>query len=160
MAARWVASPSLPNFTEAKAPSSEASELPCKVVQLRGEPRGARTHDPRLKSLDPKNPVSCSHSQPVETVSPDAPGQSNRSQPTPAPRNDSATALATHFSAPHGHELDRLLSIRQVAERLGLCTRTVYDLCSDGRLPCVRIVNVVRVRPAELEAFIARAMRP
>ena len=50
---------------------------------------------------------------------------------------------------------DHLLSVRQVAARLGLCTRTVYELCERGELPHVRISNAIRVVPADLAAFVA-----
>ncbi len=50
---------------------------------------------------------------------------------------------------------DGLLSVREAAEQLGLCTATVYGLCADKALPHVRILNAVRIAPADLAAFIA-----
>ena len=50
---------------------------------------------------------------------------------------------------------DRLLSVKQVAERLSVTTATVYGLCAAGRLPHVRILNVIRIAPSDLAAFIA-----
>jgi excisionase family DNA binding protein len=50
---------------------------------------------------------------------------------------------------------DGLLSVRKAAEQLGLCTATVYGLCADGALPHIRILNAIRIAPADLEAFIA-----
>jgi excisionase family DNA binding protein len=61
------------------------------------------------------------------------------------------TRLRTSNAAP-------LLSVRQVAARLGVCTATVYALCGRAELPHVRIRNVIRVLPADLEAFL-RARR-
>ena len=52
------------------------------------------------------------------------------------------------------HASDRLLSVKQVAERLGVTTATVYGLCADGRLAHVRILNTIRVVPGDLAAFI------
>ena len=49
---------------------------------------------------------------------------------------------------------DILLSVKQVAERLSVATATVYGLCAGGRLPHVRILNVIRVAPGDLAAFI------
>jgi excisionase family DNA binding protein len=49
---------------------------------------------------------------------------------------------------------DRLLSVKQVAEHLGVTTATVYGLCADGRLAHVRILNTIRVAPGDLAAFI------
>ena len=50
---------------------------------------------------------------------------------------------------------DRLLSIKQVAEHLGVTTATVYGLCAHGRLAHVRILNIIRVEPSDLSEFIA-----
>ena len=50
----------------------------------------------------------------------------------------------------------RLLSAREVAERLGVSTRTVYELCARGELVHVRILNAIRVAPVDLEAFTAQ----
>ena len=50
---------------------------------------------------------------------------------------------------------DRLLSVRQAAAQLGLCTATIYGLCADGALAHIRILNTIRIAPADLAAFIA-----
>jgi excisionase family DNA binding protein len=47
-----------------------------------------------------------------------------------------------------------LLSVRQAAGRLGVCTATVYALCARGALPHVRMLNAIRVTPGDLEAFV------
>lgn len=47
----------------------------------------------------------------------------------------------------------RLLSVREVAARLGVCTSTVYKLCNGGRLAHVRVSNAIRVEPSALEAL-------
>jgi excisionase family DNA binding protein len=54
---------------------------------------------------------------------------------------------------------DRLLSVRQVAERLGVCTATVYTLCERGQLAHVRVLNAIRIAPADLARFVAAARR-
>ena len=55
---------------------------------------------------------------------------------------------------------DGLLSVRKAAEQLGLCTATVYGLCAEGALRHIRILNAIRIAPADLEAFIeARRIR-
>jgi excisionase family DNA binding protein len=51
---------------------------------------------------------------------------------------------------------ERLLTVREVAERLGVCTSTVYGLCERGDLPHVRVSNAIRIRPTDLDAFLAR----
>jgi len=45
--------------------------------------------------------------------------------------------------------------VAEVAEQLGVCAATVYRLCESGALPHVRIVNSIRVRPADLDALLA-----
>jgi len=47
-----------------------------------------------------------------------------------------------------------LLSVRQVAGQLGVCTATVYALCANGELRHVRVLNAIRVAPSDLEAFV------
>ncbi len=54
----------------------------------------------------------------------------------------------------------RLLTVREVAERLAVSTATVYALVERGELPHVRVSNAIRVAPADLAAFIeARRVR-
>jgi excisionase family DNA binding protein len=54
---------------------------------------------------------------------------------------------------------DGLLSVREVAQELGVCTATVYRLCAEGQLAHVRILNAVRVAPRDLADFIDRRRR-
>jgi excisionase family DNA binding protein len=49
----------------------------------------------------------------------------------------------------------RLLTVAEVAEELAVCTATVYKLVGRGALPCVRVLNAIRVRREELDAFVA-----
>jgi excisionase family DNA binding protein len=48
-----------------------------------------------------------------------------------------------------------LLSVRQVAELLGVSTATVYRLCERGDLQHFRISNAIRVSVNDLSAFLA-----
>ena len=52
-----------------------------------------------------------------------------------------------------------LLSVRDVAARLGVCTATVYRLAGDGQLVHVRVLNAIRVAPRDLDAFIEAQRR-
>jgi excisionase family DNA binding protein len=54
---------------------------------------------------------------------------------------------------------EKLLTIREVAERLGVCRATVYAMVERGALPAVRIGSAVRVHPADLQALVARRRR-
>ncbi|MFE3195267.1 helix-turn-helix domain-containing protein [Nocardia sp. NPDC059240] len=48
---------------------------------------------------------------------------------------------------------DRLYSVEDVAERLGLHVRTVRGYVRDGKLPATRIGKQYRINQADLEAF-------
>ncbi|MBI5524923.1 MAG: helix-turn-helix domain-containing protein [Deltaproteobacteria bacterium] len=48
-----------------------------------------------------------------------------------------------------------LLKVGDVAARLGVCNATVYSWCSEGLLPHIRVVNVIRVTPEDLQAFLS-----
>lgn len=54
---------------------------------------------------------------------------------------------------------ERLLSVTQVAERLGLSKHTVYILCGRGEIPSTRIANRIRVPQAALEQFVQDHMQ-
>ncbi|WP_107655311.1 helix-turn-helix domain-containing protein [Nocardia suismassiliense] len=51
---------------------------------------------------------------------------------------------------------DRLYSVEQVAERLGLHVRTIRNYVRDGRLTAVRIGKQYRIAHEDLEAFTGR----
>ncbi len=51
--------------------------------------------------------------------------------------------------------MERLLTVRQVAEQLGICAATVYKWAASGALPHIRIVNVIRVRRQDLTPLLA-----
>ncbi len=53
----------------------------------------------------------------------------------------------------------RLMSVREVATRLGVSTATVYGLCERGELRHVRVSNSIRLRVADIEDFIRRSGR-
>jgi excisionase family DNA binding protein len=50
---------------------------------------------------------------------------------------------------------DRLLRVTEVAEMLAVGPWRIYQVCETGELPHIRINNSIRVRPKDLEAFIA-----
>jgi len=51
--------------------------------------------------------------------------------------------------------VERLLTVRQVAEQLGVCAATVYKWAAAGVLPHIRVVNVIRVRHQDLTRLLA-----
>lgn len=50
---------------------------------------------------------------------------------------------------------ERLLTVRQVAEKLQVSTATVYKLVNGGELAHLRVANAIRVAPSDLASFIA-----
>ena len=52
--------------------------------------------------------------------------------------------------------MEKLLSIEDVAEILGLEYKTIYRLIRGGGLPAARVGRVYRVDRADLEAFLER----
>jgi len=54
-------------------------------------------------------------------------------------------------------ECDRLLTVKDVAKQLGVCSATVYRLCDRGELPYLRIVDSMRILPLDLVAYLTRA---
>jgi excisionase family DNA binding protein len=52
-----------------------------------------------------------------------------------------------------------LLSVRQVAKFLGVCAATVYALCEQRKLPHFRVLNAIRIDPADLKRFLVRTRR-
>ena len=55
---------------------------------------------------------------------------------------------------------DELLSADDVAQYLELEPVTIYRWCRDGRLPCMKLGKVWRIRRRALEAFMRQAERP
>lgn len=52
-----------------------------------------------------------------------------------------------------------LLSVRQVAESLGVSAPIVYRLCDRGELAHVRVMNAIRIAPEDLAAYVAARRR-
>jgi len=52
--------------------------------------------------------------------------------------------------------VDRLLSVREVAERLGVHPSTIYGLSECGELHHAWVSNAIRIALADLEAYLAR----
>jgi excisionase family DNA binding protein len=51
---------------------------------------------------------------------------------------------------------ETLMRIPQVAQYLNISQSMAYRLVQNGDLPAVRVNSMVRVRPADLQAFIQR----
>jgi excisionase family DNA binding protein len=75
--------------------------------------------------------------------------------PQPPPEEDGLRGRRRRLRVLTGGR-EALLSVREVASYLGVCTATVYKLCACGALRHVRVLNAVRVAPRDLSAFIAQ----
>jgi excisionase family DNA binding protein len=51
-------------------------------------------------------------------------------------------------------ERRRLLTVKEVAAQLGVCSATVYRLCDSGALLHVRIVNSIPIWPTDVATLI------
>jgi excisionase family DNA binding protein len=74
------------------------------------------------------------------------------------PRSASASRRP-RVRAPDGGSGARLLSVREVAQRLGVCTAIVYRLIESGTLPHVRVSNAIRVEVSKIDAYMKRRSR-
>jgi len=81
--------------------------------------------------------------QPIEIVQARATGPVQESQRL-APILD---GLLTTF-------LQGFMTVAEVAERLGVCRSTVYQLCERGELGHVRVSNAIRVPGVAVAAFL------
>ena len=52
-----------------------------------------------------------------------------------------------------------LLTEREAAKALSICPRTLWQLRTDGEIPCIRVGRAVRYDPADLRAWVARNRR-
>jgi len=51
------------------------------------------------------------------------------------------------------------MTVTEAAERLRVGTWAIYHFCETGELPHIRIVASIRIRPADLAAFVAARRR-
>ncbi len=76
------------------------------------------------------------------------------------PRPSDSKCFRELSTALHDSELravsggNALLTVREVAAILRVCRDTVYRLCAKGQLPHVRILNAIRIAPADLDCFL------
>lgn len=59
---------------------------------------------------------------------------------------------------PPTEEPERLLTVREVADRLGISLSSAYRIANSGSLRVRRISGARRVRPEDLEQFIEASL--
>jgi excisionase family DNA binding protein len=57
---------------------------------------------------------------------------------------------------PPAPSADDSLSVLDVAKRLGIHRSLAYELCNEGAIDAFRVGRAIRVRPADLAAYIER----
>jgi excisionase family DNA binding protein len=107
-------------------------------------------------------------SQPVTAT--DKPSQSLQDgQEDPVHSLQASPALPKDFGPPVVRtsmvdlsRIDALLTVKQVAAKLGVSAATVYGLCERRELRHVRVANAIRISPEALDAFLraVAAARP
>ncbi len=50
---------------------------------------------------------------------------------------------------------DRLMSVREAAKALGVCTAVVCRLVDSGQLGHVRVANAIRISPRDVAAYVS-----
>jgi excisionase family DNA binding protein len=67
----------------------------------------------------------------------------------------------TDFGAPavRDSQSGSLLTVPELARRLGVCRATVYRICREGQLEHVRVSNAIRVSERALETFLRSGER-
>jgi excisionase family DNA binding protein len=92
----------------------------------------------------PESPLPSSN----RTVSPDPGSQATPLNPF-VPKDLATPLLPASADRP-------LLTVREVATALGVCTATVYRICDKGELRHVRLLHAIRVAGSDLDAFIRK----
>jgi len=89
---------------------------------------------------------------PKRGAPPSAPCSPTTRAPMPRARPPQVTP---ELQSRHGLtvSLERLLTVREVAARLGVCTSTIGQVCGEGKLAHLRISNAIRV-PADALAIL------
>jgi excisionase family DNA binding protein len=109
---------------------------------------------PPQDALPPTKPA------PRPSARPAPPCPSTKREPAPPPgggpsTDDKAPSPDRPSQALEIEEGRLLLTEREAAKALSVCQRTLWQLRTDGEIPCVRIGRAVRYRPADLHAWVA-----
>ena len=124
-----------------------------------------RTCGLRIRRSDETVASVHTNSQPAGIPTAETPTECTGSHDLTPFREKSATRLLPDFSDSGGPEhsfqggIERLLNVREVAARLGVCTASVRAMCERGELRHLRVMNRIRVRVQDLADFIASRVK-
>src|SRR4051812_27592941 len=130
------------------AASAAEAVLPFAAPHLR-DPAREGSHPPRGSAPDPS---ARRRRDDARHLHPRRPGRHARR---------TSRIFAANLLPDFSGGIEQLLTVRQVAELVGVCSATVYKWAAVGVLPHVRIVNVIRIRGEDLNRLLsARAPTP
>ena len=89
-------------------------------------------------------------------------GDLSRVSPEIAPSSQPFGAIVVQASEAEGSgsaNISPLLTVREVAARLRVCTATVYSLCEIGALAHVRLNNAIRVAEGDLRQYLEKVSK-
>src|SRR5258708_5260252 len=133
--------------SRAKARQRDATNNSREIKNLRQSGR----QDLNLRPLGPESDSECSAglaSGGTEAQALDIIGSVERANPSDGIGATPDQRRFVPAVSPRNAELpEHLLTVREVAEHLGVCAATVYKLCATGELLHLRISNAVRIAP-------------
>ncbi len=83
-----------------------------------------------------------------------SPSRVEGERPTETLRTDEKGSGPMLPDAAHVVLPEALLTVREVAERLGVCRASVYAMVERGDIPHVRVGTRVRIRTADLAVYV------
>jgi excisionase family DNA binding protein len=98
-----------------------------------------------LGTVFTESPTTCKDVQPVAIPADPVSDAVQRSRENPLLFEDFATPLLRSRRAVGAAAPGAFLTVREAARRLKVSTATVYKACARGEMPCVRVVNVLRI---------------
>jgi excisionase family DNA binding protein len=98
-----------------------------------------------LGTVFTESPTTCKDVQPFAIPTDPVSDAVQRSRENPLLFEDFATPLLRSRRAVGAAVPGAFLTVREAARRLKVSTATVYKACARGEMPCVRVVNVLRI---------------
>ena len=116
-----------------------------------------------LRPPGPERAAEESHGVASASTAPQPSEITGEAEPAASDRVAESGYVETPFGAPVVRELppdpgphERLLTAREIAARLGVCTALVYRMCQRNELPALRIGGSLRFTRETVESFLAR----